>query len=137
MNYLNSVYNMYKNYISDTNNTNDINKLNHTSSCIDAEYIEIKKLKKKPISCNSFFTKYKINKIYNLKLNNKIDTIEYKINKMNDKLNIYNIKKDELNIYNIKKNEQIEKQFIYILKYVGIGLLFSTVLYKHYYKYSQ
>jgi len=119
---------MYKNYISDTNNTNDINKLNHMSSCIDAEYIEIKKLKKiKPISCNSFFTKYKINKIYNLELNNKIDTIEYKINKMNDKLNIYNIKKDE----------QVEKQFIYILKYVGIGLLFSIVLYKHYYKYSQ
>ena len=127
MNYLNSIYNMYKNYTIDTNYTNDMNKINHISSCIKGEYIEIKNcVKKKPTSCNSFFTKYKIYKINNLELNNKINTIEYKINKINNMNN-------KLNIYNIKKDEQIEKQFIYILKYVGIGLLFSTVLYKHYY----
>ena len=125
MNYLNSIYNMYKNYIIDTND--DIYKINHESSCIYDEYIEIKKCKKRPISHNSFFTKSKINKINNLELNNKINTINYKINNMNDKLNIYNMEKDE----------QIDKQFVHIIKYVGIGLLFSTVLYKHYYQCSQ
>jgi len=113
MNYLNSIYNMYKNYIIDTND--DIYKINHESSCIDDEYIEIKKCKKRPISHNSFFTKSKINKINNLELNNKINTINYKM----------------------EKDEQIDKQFVHIIKYVGIGLLFSTVLYKHYYQCSQ
>ena len=114
MNYFNSILDVVKNYTMQHINS-DLEQMKDTSSCIDDDYIELK-------SYNSFFTENKINKINKFELTNKLDSIHHKIDDINNKLILYTK----------YRNNIFEKQFIYILKHVGLGLLLSTFIYKIY-----
>ena len=124
MNYLSSVVNNVKKYTEQYLN-NDYNQIKHKISNIEEDYIQIKSFNmKKSKSCNSFYTENKTNKINNLELTNKLDIINYKINDINNKLEIYKN----------SKNKIFENNFIFILKHVGVGLVLSSVIYRFYIK---
>ena len=122
MNYFNSILDVVKNYTMQHINS-DLEQMKDISSCIDDDYIELKSYKiNKSKSYNSFFTENKINKINKFELTNKLDSIHHKIDDINNKLILYTK----------YRNNIFEKQFIYILKHVGLGLLLSTFIYKIY-----